>query len=222
MAMNVPNGAPLSLGPLALASITEPRRVAATLASGGFSRGVGLLMALAGAVILAAAERLAVVLTGFDPVIFFFEQMREQMGPEAEGLLAPSVLEIVIVEVTMMMVLFAFISTIASLGGAAFGGKARPETIVVLTGWWVLIFAFVRSVLLFLGVLAPGPLDNLIGVVVIAASFYTLYLYGAFIAEAHGFASAGLTLLAGIALSVAALLGFGLISSILLGLFGAA
>lgn len=222
MAMNASNGAPLGLGALSSVTLSDPRRAAATLAQAGFGRGVGLLMALAGAMILAGAERLAVVLTGFDPVVFFFDQMRDELGPDGAALEAPSPFNIVVVEVLMMMVLFAFISTVASVGGAAFGGRGRPETIVVLTGWWVLVFATIRAALSVIGAVSPAALQPLIGIVVLIAIGYTLYLYGAFIAEAHGFRSPGLTLLAGLALSVAVLFGLGIVSSLLLGLLGAA
>lgn len=219
MAMNASNGAPLELGALASVTIRDPRRAAATLADARFGRGVGLLMALVAAIILAAAERMAVVITGFDPVVAIFDQMREDLGPEAADLQAPSPFDIVMVELLIMMALFAFISAVASIGGAAFGGRGRPETIVVLTGWWLLVFATIRSALALLAAVAPAVAQPLLGIAMLLTFGYLLYLYGAFIAEAHGFKSPGMTLLAGVAMSAAALFGIAIVSSLLLSLF---
>ncbi len=179
---------------MALQTIPEPRKVAREILSLGFPRGV-LWQAFALFAVLSTGLGVAATILFPTP-------------PELAGTLMADPLRVGMIE-TSGLVLTVFL---IYWEGRAFGGRGRFEQALLTVIWLQYISVMIQLAVLVLALFAPG-LAVLLNIFGVGVSFWIL---SHFIAEMHGFRSAGLVF----AMIVLNILGLAVAMGILLAMIG--
>lgn len=114
------------------------------------------------------------------------------------------------------LVLFALVSLVAWFVGRQAGGKGRFTDVMSMVGWHALAGLPLQVVFLLVFAFVGPSGSGFASLLFLAVAVYLLYLFAAFIAEAHGFQNVGLVMAA----SFGVLFAFSFVSVLVLARMG--
>ena len=167
----------------------NPRRSARRLLAATPTPGEAVVLALAGFAISALASRLIEMGLG----VTLTETMA-RLGEASEEDIAAAVANaksLGALGQQFIIHVFEFL-TASVLGwrlGVAAGGTAKFGEVMGLAGWWLLASAPIQALAQFLLLVSAPGLMAVGMLVLLGAWLYVMYLFAAFLAEAHGFES---------------------------------
>lgn len=200
-------------------TVRDPRAAARAFADADFPTSVGWMMGAAAVAIFVITNRLMALAVGADPVMAILDEMRRDMGAEADPATSLDALAFIAASsgATFLLVAFA-----AAVGARIFGGAARPAVALAIAGWWYLLYAFSEGLIALLSLALPGALAVVPIALSLGAMIYLFYALSVMMAEAHGFETPALVFLGGVGVIVAvAIVGSFLVATIVALLAGA-
>lgn len=129
---------------------------------------------------------------------------------------APSAFAAVFRSMGAQFMVFLGVSFLGWFIGAQFGGRAGFDQVAAVVGWHTLASLPIELILLVALVAFGAETGGLTPLLILVGVIYILYLFAAFLSEAHGFQQVGVVMAA----SFGVLVGVGFISMLVLTMLG--